>query len=78
MAVKSTLSLCFFVALTLLARCYNFASVFIGGQIYFVDADCYSRMTRVRMVLQHPFTIIRHQNFENFPQGIIVPCHGAV
>lgn len=69
--MKSILSLCFFLALTLLARCYNFASIFVGGQIYFVDADCYSRMTRVRMVLEHPFTIIRHHSFENYPQGIV-------
>ena len=71
MAVKSILSLCFFLALTLLARCYNFASIFAGGQIYFVDADCYSRMTRVRMVMEHPLTIIRHHSFENYPQGIV-------
>jgi len=69
--VKSTLSLCFFLATTLLVRCYNFASIFVGGQIYFVDADCYSRMTRVRMVMAHPFTIIRHHDFENYPQGIV-------
>jgi len=68
--VKSTLSLFFFLVLTLLVRCHNFNDVFVGGQVYFIDADCYSRMTRVRMVVEHPFTIIRHQDFENYPQGV--------
>jgi hypothetical protein len=68
--VKSAISLTFFLVLGFLARCYNYASVFIGGKIYFVDGDCYSRMTRVRMVMAHPFTVIHHQNFENYPQGI--------
>ena len=68
--MKSALSLCFFSLLTFLARCYNFGFVFLGGQYYFTDGDCYSRMTRVRMVLQHPFTVIHHQDFENYPQGI--------
>jgi hypothetical protein len=45
-------------------------SVFFGGGIYFVDADCYSRMTRVERVLEHPFRSIRHQDFENAPAGI--------
>src|SRR5205085_2044316 len=67
--LKSALLLCFFLALTAATRCYNFHDVFIGGKIYFVDADCYSRMTRVRMVLEHPGIVIRHHDFENFPQG---------
>jgi hypothetical protein len=68
--VKSILSLCFFLALTLLVRCHNFAGTFVGGEIYFVDSDCYSRMTRVRLLMEHPFTIIHHQDFENYPQGV--------
>ena len=68
--VCGAISLCFFVVLGFLARCYNYAFVFISGNIYFTDGDCYSRMTRVRMVLAHPFTVIHHQNFENYPQGI--------
>jgi len=62
--------LCLLVALTLATRCSNCADVLIDGRVYFVDADCYSRMTRVRMVLEHPATIIRHHDFENYPQGI--------
>jgi hypothetical protein len=60
--------LCFCLALTLATRCANHADIFVGGKIYFVDADCYSRMTRVREVLAHP-RIISHHDFENYPQG---------
>jgi hypothetical protein len=59
------------LALALAARCWNLRDVFIEGHIYFVDADCYSRMTRVRLVAEHPGTIIRHHDFENWPQGIV-------
>ena len=41
----------------------------MAGKIYFTDADCYARMTRVRICAQHPGTILRHHDFENFPQG---------
>ena len=66
----SAVLLCLLIALTFAARCSNRADVFIGGRVYFVDADCYSRMTRVRMVLEHPATIIRHHDFENYPAGV--------
>lgn len=69
--MKNALWLCFFLALTLATRCSNYRQVFVGNQIYFVDADCYSRMTRVREVFEHPGTIIRHQDFENYPQGVM-------
>ena len=62
--------LCVFVAWGFQLRCYNHDDVFIKGNIYFVDGDCYSRMERVRMILDHPFTVVRHQDFENYPQGI--------
>src|SRR5438067_7523518 len=61
--------LCVCLALTIATRCANYADVFVDGKIYFVDADCYSRMSRVRIVLEHPGTIIRHHDFENYPQG---------
>jgi len=41
----------------------------MNSHVYFIDADCYSRMTRVRMVLEHPTTMIQHHDFENYPQG---------
>jgi hypothetical protein len=56
-------------ALVLTTRCANYRDVFIGGNIYFTDADCYARMTRVRLCSQHPGLILRHHAFENFPQG---------
>ena len=63
-------ALLIFCVLTFAARCHNLRDVFIGGRIYFVDADCYSRMTRARMVAEHPGMIVRHHDFENFPQGV--------
>src|SRR6266702_3319706 len=56
-------------ALILATRCANYQNVFVAGNIYFTDADCYARMTRVRMCAEHPGLILRHHDFENFPQG---------
>jgi hypothetical protein len=64
------LELVVFSALILVTRGANYQDVFVGGNIYFVDADCYSRMTRARMVAKHPGLIVRQENFENFPDGI--------
>jgi heme exporter protein D len=55
--------------LILTTRCANYQDVFIAGNVYFTDADCYARMTRVRMCLEHPGLIVRHHDFENFPTG---------
>jgi len=57
-------------ALILAARCANYQDVFVGGDVYFTDADCYARMTRVQMCEQHPGLIVRHHDFENFPAGV--------
>jgi hypothetical protein len=56
-------------ALILATQCANYQDVFVAGNVYFTDADCYARMTRVRMCEKDPGLIIRHHNFENFPQG---------
>jgi hypothetical protein len=56
-------------ALILATRCANYQDVFVAGNVYFADADCYARMTRVQMVRENPGLIIRHHAFENFPQG---------
>ena len=56
-------------ALILTTRCANYQDVFVAGNIYFVDADCYARMTRVQLVNAKPGLIVRHHAFENFPQG---------
>ena len=59
--------LCLGLALT--ARCWNLRDVFVEGRIYFLDPDCYARMTRAQLVLEHPWTIVRHHDFENWPEG---------
>jgi hypothetical protein len=56
-------------ALILATRCANYQDVFVAGNIYFVDADCYARMTRAQMCLEKPGLIVRHHAFENFPRG---------
>lgn len=58
------------LALYALAVTAQSGTVFVDGKIYFVDADCYSRMTRVAQFLEHPFRSIRHHEFENFPAGV--------
>jgi hypothetical protein len=55
--------------LILAARCVDYQDVFVAGNVYFTDADCYARMTRVRMCEKKPGLIVRHHDFENFPQG---------
>ncbi|MEP7014994.1 MAG: hypothetical protein ABI925_06110 [Verrucomicrobiota bacterium] len=56
-------------SLILATRCANYQEVFVAGNIYFTDADCYARMTRVRMCSEHPGLIVRHHEFENYPDG---------
>ena len=56
-------------ALILAARCANYQDVFVAGNVYFTDADCYARMTRARMCEKTPGLILRHHDFENFPGG---------
>jgi hypothetical protein len=58
------------LALALAARCWNVRDVFVEGHIYFVDGDCYSRMTRARIIAEHPGAIVRRHDFENWPQGV--------
>ena len=55
--------------LILATRCANYQDVFVAGNVYFTDADCYARMTRVRMCAKNPGLVIRRHNFENFPRG---------
>ncbi len=56
-------------ALILVTRCANHQNIFVAGNVYFVDADCYARMTRVQMCRAKPGLIVRHHTFENFPEG---------
>ena len=55
--------------LVLATRCANYQDVFVARNVYFVDSDCYARMTRVRVCATKPGLILRHHDFENFPQG---------
>ena len=59
----------FLTTLIVATRCANYQDVFVAGNVYFVDADCYARMTRAQMVREKPALIIRHHPFENFPHG---------
>ena len=67
--VKHFIELAILSALILATRCANYPDVFVGGNIFFTDADCYARMTRVRMCAAQPGLIVRHHDFENFPAG---------
>lgn len=51
-------------------RFHNLTDVLVGGNFYFVDADCYSRMSRAKQVSESPGTVVRHQDFENWPEGV--------
>ncbi len=59
------------LALTLAACCWDWRQVFAGGQIYFADADCYSRMTRAQRVVAAPWKAIAFHDFENAPLGVV-------
>jgi hypothetical protein len=57
------------LALTFCARMHNRQEVFHDdGRIYFIEGDCYSRMTRAKMVSEGQWVIRRHE-FENAPIG---------
>jgi hypothetical protein len=58
------------LALALASYSWNWRQVFVGGQTYFVDPDCYSRMTRVQQVIMAPWKSVRFHDFENAPVGI--------
>ncbi len=68
--IRVTAEITILSALILTTRSANYADVFFDGKIYFVDAGCYSRMTRARMVAEQPGAIVRRHKFENFPAGI--------
>ena len=52
------------------AMCSNHRQVFPEpGKVFFVDADCYARMTRVRAVCAQPGLVLKEHNFENAPAG---------
>ena len=67
--MKSALWIVLLALMALAIRCHNLQDVFVGRHIYFVEADCYSRMTRVQMVTSGEQLIIKHHDFENWPAG---------
>ncbi|MDZ4743083.1 MAG: hypothetical protein SGI98_06650 [Verrucomicrobiota bacterium] len=50
--------------------CLNWDFVFFGGQIFFIDADCYTRMYRVLLLENSNQWVIHTHAFENAPYGI--------
>ena len=72
--LSSILWVLFFLALTAATRCANFRNVFVTNgkgtieEVYFIDGDCYSRMTRVREILDH-WQVVHYHAFENYPIG---------
>jgi hypothetical protein len=67
--ILAVVEIAILTAVIIATRCANYQDVFGAGNIYFVDADCYARMTRVQMCAEKPGLIVRHHAFENFPQG---------
>jgi len=73
-SLRNVLWVGFFLLLTLATRCANYRNVFVNPGsgatrlIFFTDGDCYSRMTRVRMILAH-WQIVHYHPFENYPTG---------
>ncbi len=57
------------LGLALAAFRWNSDAVFIKGNVFFTDGDCYARMTRVRLLLEHPLEPVRQHDFENYPIG---------
>lgn len=68
-AVWKTLQFVAFMSLVFALRFYGAGDVLMGGRVYFLDGDCYARMTRVRQVMADPGLIVRHHRFENWPEG---------
>ncbi len=63
------LGLLLLLALTFMVRCHHHGQIFHDGGVFFIDGDCYSRMTRVKMVNEGQW-VIRHHDFENWPIGV--------
>ncbi len=76
LSVTNILWVTFFLGLTAATRCANYRNVFVTSeagaieQVYFVDGDCYSRMTRVREIMQG-WGMIHYHPWENWPIGTL-------
>ena len=67
--LRPAAELAMWLALALASYSWNWRQVFVGGQTYFVDPDCYARMTRIQQVIDAPWTPVRFHDFENAPAG---------
>jgi hypothetical protein len=73
-SIQNVLWVTFFLVLTAATRCANYRNVFVTNgqgvleQVFFVDGDCYARMTRVREILEG-WGIIHYHAWENYPLG---------
>ncbi len=75
--LKNAIWVGFFLLLTLATRCANWRDIIVPAhdgaprQIFFAqgEGDCYSRMTRVRQVLEG-WGVVHYHAFENSPQGV--------
>ena len=56
-------------ALVLATRCANRENVFVAGHVYFTDADCYARMTRVRICARASGNGGASSRLRKFPGG---------
>lgn len=61
--------LAFVVLLAGVARSHRLREVFFESQIYFLDPDCYARMSRVKHLEETGAWFLRHHSFENWPEG---------
>lgn len=58
------------ILLFLFIQTWNATNVITPAGVSFVDADCYSRMTRAQMIFENPWHgKIETHSFENFPIG---------
>ncbi len=64
------ISLLILCASAFVVRCWDVRDIFIDGRIFFVDPDCYSRMTRAQLVDEGHGLFQRHHDFENYPTGV--------
>src|SRR4051794_22758486 len=68
-ALPEAIGFLIFSVAVLATRCASYPQVFVDGDVFYTDADCYARMTRARMCAAQPGLIIRHHDFENYPDG---------
>lgn len=69
-ALAASAALLAIILLGLVCRCWNYESVFADGAAFFADGDCCARMTRAASVYQRPGLVVRHHDFENWPDGV--------